>query len=76
MYHLNMNKDTKQSLSISGEKIKKIRTDQHLSLEDLASSIGTSARYIRKIESGKQKLTISMAKRLALALDVYIDELL
>ena len=63
-------------LVFSGAKLKKIRKSQFLTVEELAVRINTSTSHLRKIESGKQTLTISMAKRLALELDIYIDELL
>lgn len=63
-------------LVFSGAKLKNIRRSQCLTVEELAIRIDTSSSHLRKIESGKQKLTISMAKRIAIELDIYIDELL
>jgi transcriptional regulator with XRE-family HTH domain len=51
-------------------RVKKLRTDAQLTLEQLAERAGTSHTQISRIETGARPLTPNMAKRLGNALGV------
>jgi len=57
------------------EKIKKFRNERGLSQEQIAKAIGVSRPTYTAIESGKQKLSLEEAKKLAGIFSISVDEL-
>lgn len=62
-------------MKFSGEKLRSIRKEKEMSREDVAFISGISVSTIKRIESGK-KFSVKMAKKLASALNLWVDELL
>ena len=56
------------SMEILGEKLKKIRKDQHLTQEELGKIIGVQKAQISKLESGASSATISTITKVFKAL--------
>jgi DNA-binding XRE family transcriptional regulator len=56
------------SMEILGEKLKKIRKDQHLTQEELGKLIGVQKAQISKLESGASSATISTITKVFKAL--------
>jgi len=56
-------------------KLKQIRTDRGLTLDDIAKKCNTSRGHLSNIESNKRDCTVEMAKRIAQVLKCSIDEL-
>lgn len=56
------------SMEILGEKLKKIRKDQHLTQEQLGKIIGVQKAQISKLESGASSATISTITKVFKAL--------
>jgi len=56
------------SMEILGEKLKKIRKDQHLTQEQLGKLIGVQKAQISKLESGASSATISTITKVFKAL--------
>lgn len=63
------------SLTI-GRRIRQLRVDRGLTLDDLGSSLGRAASQISVIENGKRELKLGELQKLARILGVTIDELL
>ncbi len=61
-----------------GEKIRSLRREQEMTLEDLAekSELGLSKSSIINIEKGRQQITVYQLYRLALALNVRLEQIL
>jgi transcriptional regulator with XRE-family HTH domain len=57
------------------EVIRQRRSELGLSQGDLAAKVGVDRRQIRRYESGETQPTLSVAKAIALALGITIDEL-
>jgi transcriptional regulator with XRE-family HTH domain len=57
------------------EIIRQRRTDLEMSQSDLAAKVGVDKRQIRRYESGDAQPTLPIAKAIARALDISIDEL-
>lgn len=58
-----------------GRNIKKIRLEQHLSQQKLATLIKADKGYISRVEGGKNNLTIRSATKIADALGVTLKKL-
>lgn len=56
------------SMEILGEKLKKIRKDQHLTQEQLGKIIGVQKAQISKLESGASSATVSTITKVFKAL--------
>lgn len=59
-----------------GQQIRKYRGLRQVTLDDLAEQTGISVQYMSSIERGTRNISIGMLVRIALALNVSIDELL
>jgi len=59
-----------------GRRIRQLRTDRGLTLDDLGEKMGRAASQISVIENGKRELTLGELQKLARILDVTVDELL
>jgi transcriptional regulator with XRE-family HTH domain len=57
------------------EIIRQRRTELDMSQSDLAAKVGVDKRQIRRYESGETQPTLPIAKAIARALDISIDEL-
>jgi transcriptional regulator with XRE-family HTH domain len=58
-----------------GSNLKKIRTDKHISQEELANDLGFSQPYIVKVEAGTVNLSISHVVAIAKRLKITISSL-
>ena len=56
-----------------GEKIKHLRVERRLKLEDLANSADTNVSTISRLENGKRDVYASVLVRIASALEVSLD---
>ncbi len=63
------------SLTI-GRRIRQLRSERGLTLDDLGAAIGRAASQVSVIENGKRELKLGEVQKLARALGVTIDELL
>jgi predicted transcriptional regulator/DNA-binding Xre family transcriptional regulator len=59
-----------------GRRIRQLRTDRGLTLDDLGASLGRAASQVSVIENGKRELKLGELQKLARALGVGVDELL
>ncbi len=60
-----------------GEKLRKLRARQQMTLKDLALALGFTAHgYISEIESGKKRPTVDFVLSVARLFDVTTDVLL
>jgi transcriptional regulator with XRE-family HTH domain len=57
------------------EKIKELRKEKKLTLEQLAQNVGCTKSYISQLEKGKNVPSVSMLGRLAKALDIQVADL-
>ena len=57
------------------EVIRERRSELGMSQADLAAKVGVDRRQIRRYESGETQPTLPVAKAIALALGISIDEL-
>ena len=67
--------DGMDSLTI-GRRIRQLRADRGLTLDDLGASIGRAASQVSVIENGKRELKLGEVQKLARVLGVSIDDLL
>ncbi len=67
--------DVLDSLTV-GRRIRKLRTDRGLTLDDLGAALGRAASQISVIENGKRELKLGELQKLARILGVSVDELL
>ena len=70
-----MNKN-KYILIRFGKKVREERLKKGLSQEDLASKAGVHRTYIGMIERGEKNITLINIKKVAIALDLQINQLL
>lgn len=61
---------------IFGAKVKEQRLSQKLSQEKLANMAEIDRTYLPEIEQGKRNISLSIAKRIANALNVKLTDLL
>lgn len=59
-----------------GRRIRQLRSDRGLTLDDLGAAIGRAASQVSVIENGKRELKLGELQRLARSLDVTLDDLL
>ncbi|HEY0880456.1 MAG TPA: helix-turn-helix domain-containing protein, partial [Archangium sp.] len=59
-----------------GRRIRQLRTDRGLTLDDLGAALGRAASQVSVIENGKRELKLGELQKLARALQVSVDELL
>mgnify|MGYP003633667643 CR=1 FL=1 len=59
-----------------GKHLRKLRTENNLSIEEIAFKAEIDAQNLRKYELGKQEMKISMVKRLADAFNVTPSQLI
>ncbi len=59
-----------------GQRIKELRKRRKLSQEDLADRAATSAKYLSRVEVGRQSPTLDLLLRLADGLDIEPYEML
>ncbi|WP_036580941.1 helix-turn-helix domain-containing protein [Nonlabens ulvanivorans] len=59
-----------------GKKIREIRESKKMSTMELAFSIGIEAQHLRRYETGKQEMKISMLEKIANGLQMSIGELI
>ena len=58
-----------------GMRIKYLRTQKHLSQEDLALDANVNKNYISDLERGTRNPTVKILERIARALDISLSEL-
>ena len=58
-----------------GENLKRLRLEKGLSQESLALSADIDRTYIPSIEKGERNVSITVAEKLAIALNIEISEL-
>ena len=63
------------SLTI-GRRIRQLRTDRGMTLDDLATVLDRAPSQVSVIENGKRELKLGELQRLARALDTTLDDLL
>lgn len=63
------------SLTI-GRRIRQLRSDRGLTLDDLGAALGRAASQVSVIENGKRELKLGEVQRLARILEVTVDELI
>lgn len=61
------------SYTLLAERIKKVRTDLHLTQQEFADRISVSRSFVSRMESGKEKPSNSLLKLIALEFDVSTD---
>ena len=61
------------SYILLAERIKKVRTDLHLTQQEFADRISVSRSFVSRMESGKEKPSNSLLKLIALEFDVSTD---
>ncbi len=59
-----------------GNKIREIRKSRHLSQEELAFKANLHRTYIGMIERAEKNITLVSLEKLAIALEIPVDELL
>lgn len=59
-----------------GIRLKQLRTESHLTQEQLALMIGVSKKYVSNIENGRGNPTLTTIGKFARGLDVTASELL
>lgn len=59
-----------------GHRVRSLRQDQRLSRRELSERSGVSARYLAQLEGGEGNISIGLLKRVSLALDISLDQLL
>ncbi|MEC5200602.1 putative transcriptional regulator/DNA-binding XRE family transcriptional regulator [Arthrobacter sp. PL16] len=59
-----------------GRRVRHLRKAKGMTLDELGTAVGTVASQLSLIENGKREPKLSMLQRLAVALDVTIDDLL
>lgn len=67
--------DVLDSLTV-GRRIRQLRSDRGLTLDDLGTELGRAASQVSVIENGKRELKIGELQKLARILGVTVDELL
>ena len=63
-----------KSRQVIGKKIKQLREDQNLTLEQLADMVGTDRQHIWNIEAGRKNITLDYLDKIAEALKVSQSE--
>jgi transcriptional regulator with XRE-family HTH domain len=56
--------------------LRKYRLAKHLTQEDLARKADLTSSYVARLEQGRHDPSLTIAQRLATALDVTLDKLL
>lgn len=62
------------SRQIIGKKIKQLREERNLTLEQLADMVGTDRQHIWNIEAGRKNITLDYLDKIAEALKVSQDQ--
>lgn len=57
-------KADKELLIFIGQKIRKLRRDKGLTIEELSENCSLNAKYIQSVETGKRNISISALKDL------------
>lgn len=65
---------TYKSRQIIGKKIKQVREQKQLTLEQLADLLGTDRQHIWNIEAGRKNITLDYLDKIAEALKVSQSE--
>ena len=68
--------DDLQILTVVGARIKKIRATKNLSQNDLAILCNFEKASMSRIESGKTNVTLLTLRKISLALEVHVSDLL
>ena len=68
--------DDKELFNLIGLNVRVVRTIKQLTQAQLAEKIDVHEKYIGKIETGKQNVTIKTLNKIACALDIDIVKLL
>ena len=63
-----------KSRQVIGKKIKQLREEQNLTLEQLADMVGTDRQHIWNIEAGRKNITLDYLDKIAEALKVSQSE--
>lgn len=66
-----INEDSKKL----GKNVRKIRTQNNITQEDVANILGVDRSFVSNIENGKNNPTLSTITNLAKALSVSVEEL-
>jgi XRE family transcriptional regulator, fatty acid utilization regulator len=74
-FAVEQDEDMLDSLTI-GRRIRQLRTDKGMTLDDLATALDRAPSQLSVIENGKRELKLSELQRLSKALDVSVDALI
>ncbi len=58
-----------------GEKLRTLRTQQGLTLRQLAEILSTSSGYIADLENGRRQPSLALARKVAVFFEVSVDQL-
>lgn len=73
--HFYVVREKKNTLSIIGDNIRKIRLSHDMSQNQLAFEAGVSREFINKVESGKYNISVIKLEKIAQILEVEITAL-
>lgn len=73
--HFYVVREKKNTLSIIGDNIRKIRLSHDMSQNQLAFEAGVSREFINKVESGKYNISVIKLEKIAQILEVEITVL-
>lgn len=76
MYFYSMTRGKTSARQIFSENLRKIRLEKKMSQEELAEESGLHRTYIGSVERGERNISIDNMERLALALNVKLQDLL
>ena len=68
--------DTEEFYRMLGKRVRRLRIQRRLTLEELAARAGISASFLGHIERGSRKLSLETFCRIARALDCTANDLL
>ncbi len=70
------NQSDQEILKVLGEKITSIRNSQKLTKVQLAFELGIDEKHLRRIEKGELNIGVLLLRKIALALDTSVEELM
>lgn len=63
-------------VGLLGERIRNLRKENNITIEEIAFKAEIDAQNLRKYELGKQEMKVGMLKRIAIAFSITTSELL
>ncbi|QXT38227.1 helix-turn-helix transcriptional regulator [Gymnodinialimonas ceratoperidinii] len=74
--HIPFEEDVAELIHHVGEKVLSLRKARRMSRRELSETSGVSPRYLAKLEGGDGNISIGLLKRVALALDTPVEQIL